>query len=363
MGKGRSYADAHSLGGVPTPAPGRAAVAAVARCAVVTVGLTLRHRIHQPRPMVGRVLHFADGSAARVYRVTALDVPAVGVPCVLVVGFRLRGVRGFGHALFRAESILNTPLFAGFPGFVSKLWLADDDNGLYRGVYDWDGAGRAESYVSALYRVLALVSEPGSIRFRVLPGLRRDEVLADPARITVDDGAAGGTGWWRVVRSAPGPIGRTIPPQRLVTAFNPVVRAVLRSPLHTAFDTSMLVLHLAGRRSGRTYDIPVGFTDLGDGRLLVVTQHRWRVNLRGGADVEITRGARRTPMHAELVEDPAAVALVLWVAIADRGPAEARRRFGLRIPTDHTPDVAELAAAARAFDLSAVLLAPPWFRG
>jgi hypothetical protein len=30
--------------------------------------------------------------------------------------------------VFRAESILNTPLFAGFPGFVSKLWLAHDEN-------------------------------------------------------------------------------------------------------------------------------------------------------------------------------------------------------------------------------------------
>jgi hypothetical protein len=29
--------------------------------------------------------------------------------------------------LFRAESLLNTPLFVGFPGFVSKLWLAHDE--------------------------------------------------------------------------------------------------------------------------------------------------------------------------------------------------------------------------------------------
>jgi hypothetical protein len=125
-----------------------------------------------------------------VYRVTAADTPAVGAPCVLVVGFRLRGVRGFGHALFRADSVLNTPLFAGFPGFVSKLWLADDGNQLYRGVYDWDGVERAESYVSALYRVLALVSEPGSIRYRILPGLASCHWATCAASVN------GHSGWW-----------------------------------------------------------------------------------------------------------------------------------------------------------------------
>lgn len=359
MGKGRSYPDAHArpLGGAPTPAPGRAAAAAVARSAVATAGMTLRRTLHQPRAIVGRVLCFADGTSARVYRVTVAEGAAQDAPCVLVVGFRLRRVRGLGHAVFRVESFLNTPLFAGFPGFVSKLWLAHDENQAYRGLYDWDGVERAQSYVSALYRVLALVSEPGSIRFRILPGLRREEWLADPGRVTDD------TGWWRVVGSAPGRIARTLPPQRLVTAFNPLVRAVLRSPLHSAFDTSLLLLHVTGRRSGRTYDIPVGFTDLGDGRLLVVTQHRWRANLRGGADVEVTLGGRRAPMHANLVEEPAAVALVLQVAIEGRSDDEVRRRFGLRIPAAHTPDVTELTAAARAFDLSVVLLAPPWHRG
>jgi hypothetical protein len=42
-------------------------------------------------------------------------------PTVLVVAFRLRAGRGRAHTLFRWESELNTPLSAGFPGFVSKL--------------------------------------------------------------------------------------------------------------------------------------------------------------------------------------------------------------------------------------------------
>jgi hypothetical protein len=103
--------------------------------------------------------------------------------------------------LFRWESLLNTPLFVGFPGFVSKLWMAHDSNGAYRGLYEWDGPHAAEQYARALWRVLALVSVPGSIDYQVLPGVRRDELLAQPSRIDpampVD-----GREWWRLIEAA-----------------------------------------------------------------------------------------------------------------------------------------------------------------
>ena len=165
-----------------------------------TVGMLRRREVHQPRGNVGRVIPFADGTTGRVYRETAVDRPAAD-PCVLVVSFRLRLVRGRLHPLFRIESILNTPLFVGFPGFVSKLWLAHDSHGLYRGLYEWDGADRADSYARSLWRVLELVSEKGSIDYRVLPGLRRDEVLAEPAGLHRNASMERGE-WWRVVAAA-----------------------------------------------------------------------------------------------------------------------------------------------------------------
>jgi len=60
--------------------------------------------------------------------------------------------------------------------------------------------------------VLALVSEPGSIDFKVFPGCRRDAVLATPEildRYAVAEKTSGGSttssmrsAWWRVVGSA-----------------------------------------------------------------------------------------------------------------------------------------------------------------
>jgi hypothetical protein len=174
------------------PLPYPAAARALARCTAETARLLRRHRLHLPSRWVGTHLHFADGTSARVYRETVADRGATLDPCVLVVAFRLRAVRGRGHAVFRWESLLNTPLFAGFPGFASKLWLADDERGRYRGLYEWDDPRLAEAYARALWRVLALVSVPGSIHYVVLPGLRRDAVLERPELLGGDDA------WWRL---------------------------------------------------------------------------------------------------------------------------------------------------------------------
>jgi hypothetical protein len=173
-----------------------AAVRAQARCFAATAWLIWRRRMHLPSQRVGIRLRFADGTSARVFRETVVDHGPTADPCVLLVEFRLRAVRGRGHAAFRRESLLNTPLFAGFPGFVSKLWLADDERGRYRGLYEWDGPRLAEDYARALWRVLALVSVRGSIHYVVLPGLRRDALLDGPK---VRDGAAADSAaWWRL---------------------------------------------------------------------------------------------------------------------------------------------------------------------
>lgn len=171
------------------------AVGALAGCFVATARLVWQRRIHLPSQRVGMRLRFADGTSARVFRETVVDRGATMDPCVLVVEFRLRALRGRGHAAFRRESLLNTPLFGGFPGFVSKLWLADDERGRYRGLYEWDGPRLAENYARALWRVLALVSVRGSIHYVVLPGLRRDVLLDRPK---VQDGAAADAAWWRL---------------------------------------------------------------------------------------------------------------------------------------------------------------------
>jgi hypothetical protein len=152
-----------------------------------------------------------------------------------------------------------------------------------------------------------------------------------------------------------------VPPQRLVHAVNPLVRFALRSPLHVVLDPALLTLHVTGRRSGRCYDIPVGYVDV-EGRLMVVTQRRWRANLRGGADVAVTHGGRRVRMRAELDEEPASVARTLSAVIDRIGWKAARTQLGLTVTERRTPTVAELEEAVREYDLATITLEPDVLR-
>ena len=160
--------------------------------------LLVTGRLHQPRRHVGGWITFANGSSALVFRETVADQRRSDTPAMLVVEFRLRAVHGRAHRLFQCESVLNTPLFAGFPGFVSKLWLTQDENEVYRGIYEWDGAACAASYAEVLRWILALVSAPGSVGYHVVPGATRSRFLAESeglinAAVQTDSDA-----WWRV---------------------------------------------------------------------------------------------------------------------------------------------------------------------
>lgn len=138
---------------------------------------------------------------------------------------------------------------------------------------------------------------------------------------------------------------------------NPVLRWALSSPRRASkLGQQLLVLHVTGRRTGRALDVPVAYRAAGDGRLLVLTNSGWRVNLRGRPDVEVTLLGRRLPARARIVEDADAVAKVYEALITEEGYAGAARRLGVRVNVDRSPTHEELADLARRVGLSAVYL-------
>jgi deazaflavin-dependent oxidoreductase (nitroreductase family) len=78
---------------------------------------------------------------------------------------------------------------------------------------------------------------------------------------------------------------------------NPLVRALLRSPLHPLLSRRLLLLRVSGRRSGRTLEVPVGYAD--DGSEVLVTvgapEHKqWWRNIDDSTRVTVVlRGHER----------------------------------------------------------------------
>jgi len=68
------------------------------------------------------------------------------------------------------------------------------------------------------------------------------------------------------------------------------VRALLRSPLHGLLSGSLLLVTYTGRRTGRTFTIPVLYAEVGVDLVVYVGRSRekvWWRNLRGGAPVRV----------------------------------------------------------------------------
>ena len=134
--------------------------------------------------------------------------------------------------------------------------------------------------------------------------------------------------------------------------MNPLVRRLIGRGL--AAD-QLLVLHYAGRRSGRQYDVPAGYHVIGDVPT-VLTNSPWRRNFAGGRDIEVTyRGARRAAV-ATLVEDAGAVTEVYTDLFDALGWKAAQRRLGLRVNVDRAPTRDEIAQVVRESGLSLVRL-------
>lgn len=154
------------------------------------------------------------------------------------------------------------------------------------------------------------------------------------------------------------PVERAIPPSLMTRVGNPLLTWLLSSPRRASkVGQNLLMLHVTGRRTGRVYSTPVAYHREPDGRLLVLTSSRWRVNLRGAATpVQLTLLGRPVAAIAQLEEDPALVAQVYERLIDEVGLPGAGRRLGIRINVDRAPTREELTEAAAREHLSVILL-------
>jgi hypothetical protein len=153
----------------------------MARCAVETLELGVKGRLHIRRPPVVDRARLPDGRWFEVFRQTTCDHDGESEILTLAVWFHLRAIPSGARVrrwLFERESILNTILYAGFAGYRTKLWMVDPVSCDYAGLYEWDGADAAERYGRYITAVLRPLSGPGSVGFETVEGTPLLEYLS-----------------------------------------------------------------------------------------------------------------------------------------------------------------------------------------
>lgn len=131
-------------------------------------------------------------------------------------------------------------------------------------------------------------------------------------------------------------------PDAVTWFINPIVRAILRSPLHPLLSDSILLLTFTGQQSGTEYSVPVAYWRNGS-QLFVITHGDWWRNLRGGEPVFVRIEGRERTAVATPHPDPETVAEYMQAYIQERG-IEDVHRLGIRVHGDREPTLEELQA-------------------
>ena len=152
-------------------------------------------------------------------------------------------------------------------------------------------------------------------------------------------------------QAAPGPRAQTMAVQGLV---NRIIRALLRTPVVSNLVGSRLVtVYVVGRKSGRSYAVPVAYTRH-EGDLLVGTPFGWGRNLRTGEAVSIRLKGRRRLADVQVLTEERDVVDAYGVMARDNHQFARFNTIGFDRVGDPVPGDLHLAwaAGARAFRLT-----------
>lgn len=128
------------------------------------------------------------------------------------------------------------------------------------------------------------------------------------------------------------------PPKAVLTLVNPIMVALLRSRMHRLASKNFMLLTVTGRKSGRSYTLPVSRHEQPDGTLVVSAAGSWRHNLRGGGDVRVTLDGRERAAHVTPEGDSVRAAEVFKGLLDRAGP----RDVGVKVNVDRSPTPEEI---------------------
>lgn len=113
----------------------------------------------------------------------------------------------------------------------------------------------------------------------------------------------------------------------LIKAQNPLMKWLLRSPLHGVVSGRYVLLTFTGRKSGKIYMTPVQYIQAGEELYIITSEgYTWWKNLRGGAEVMLHLRGKDYPGHAITSTDPQVLSAHVQIMVP-RFSAEKHAQF------------------------------------
>jgi hypothetical protein len=130
-------------------------------------------------------------------------------------------------------------------------------------------------------------------------------------------------------------------PAWMFKVMNPMMTALLRSPLHGALSGMLMLLSYEGRKTGKRYTHPVGYFQWDGEAVVAYTSARWWTNLTDGRTVTLRikgRTYQATPTVIRQREEMIQTVAELFTRL---GPRKAGM-LPLGLPKDRQPTEEEL---------------------
>jgi deazaflavin-dependent oxidoreductase (nitroreductase family) len=136
-------------------------------------------------------------------------------------------------------------------------------------------------------------------------------------------------------------------PEPLFAIINPVMRFLLRSPVHGLLSNSLMLITFTGRKSGKQFTTPVRYIQTDNRvRCFTAAENQWWRNLRSGGRVSLLIKRQSGEYQAQAIFDnPAEIKeqLMSYLALFPQDAAY----HDIRINKDKSLNEQDLEQAAR----------------
>ena len=131
--------------------------------------------------------------------------------------------------------------------------------------------------------------------------------------------------------------------------LNSIMVFLLHSPLQGPLGSQLILLTFTGRKSGKTFTTPLGYTKHGD-TVVLFTDHAWYKNLIDNPSVTLRLQGRELQGRAEVIhDDKQLIAKELAAFVQERSGAA--RAYNVKLDASKQPDPMSVQQAAQLFTL------------
>ena len=136
-------------------------------------------------------------------------------------------------------------------------------------------------------------------------------------------------------------------PHQFFLLLNPMMRILLRSPVHSLVSNSLMLVTFTGRRSKRTFTTPVRY--IRDGEIIrafTAASNQWWRNMRGGTEVRLLIAGSEARYRAEAIDNAPDRVRAGLQDLLRVFPQDAPY-YEIALRTDKQPDASTLERASR----------------